>query len=367
MTTISSSCCDNDVTTLPTPTAAGSGTNPRQRQRHHPSPEGGGGDGTSPEPQGDDDTKTTSPEPSTVVAMAPTPGLQGNDLPQALKGNDDNDDNAPGLHGDNNISEAMSLIQLFVLAEVTHNTVSELGPQGDDDDATQAPKATPGPEEDDADAAWLEELHSYRSRSGLAHAHTWAKKARLRTGSRVAGMAGSEMAAVEVATDGSEGDDGEGRRRQAARQWRQRHGVVTGRSAWGQEQGTSSGGRRRGSRNREHEGKGEGLKERESEMAQRTRGRAVQDPRQGGSVRADTRRADSTQTVSSRHADSADSAMTARRQQGDMCADSDTRVGMEGRQEEQWERGGWCSIGEDGGVREAKAWRWSGGLTQDSE
>ncbi|KAI9429244.1 hypothetical protein H4582DRAFT_2065553 [Lactarius indigo] len=183
-------------------------------------------------------------------------------------------------------------------------------------------------------------------------------------------MAGSEMAAAEVATDGSEGDDGEGRRRQAARQRRQRHGVVTGRSAWGQERGSEELATAMGvgsDQNREHEGKGEGLKERESAMAQRTRGRATQDPRQGGSVRADTRRADSTQTASSRRADSADSTMTARRQQGDMCADSDTRAGMEGRREERWERGGWRSIGEDGGAREAKAWRWSGGLTQDSK
>ncbi|KAI9429245.1 hypothetical protein H4582DRAFT_2089726 [Lactarius indigo] len=77
MTTISSSCCDDDVTTLPTPNGGGSGTNPET-------------------------TTTTSPKPPKVAAAtAPAPEPQ--------------------------VSEAMSLIQLFVLAEVAHNTVSELG------------------------------------------------------------------------------------------------------------------------------------------------------------------------------------------------------------------------------------------------
>ncbi|KAI9429730.1 hypothetical protein H4582DRAFT_2088623 [Lactarius indigo] len=210
MTTISSSCCDNDVTTLPTPNGGGSGTNPETTTTTSPEPpKVAVVTAPAPEPQGDDDTKTTSPEPSTVVAMAPTPGLQGNDLPQALKATTTMMTTPRGFMATTTvlpqISEAMSLIQLFVLAEVTHNTVSELGelpsiltppklnpdvnpfqrsfvseicrieemphrvrffpaqigcPQGDDDDATQAPKATPGPEEDDADAAWLEELHS---------------------------------------------------------------------------------------------------------------------------------------------------------------------------------------------------------------
>ncbi|KAI9429073.1 hypothetical protein H4582DRAFT_2090203 [Lactarius indigo] len=134
MTTISSSCCDDDVTTLPTPNGGGSGTNPETTTTTSPKPpKVAAATAPAPEPQGDDDTKTTSPEPSTVVAMAPTPGLQGNDLPQALKATTTTTTTTTprGFMATTTvlpqISEAMSLIQLFVLAEVAHNTVSELG------------------------------------------------------------------------------------------------------------------------------------------------------------------------------------------------------------------------------------------------
>ncbi|KAI9439604.1 hypothetical protein H4582DRAFT_2056341 [Lactarius indigo] len=266
MTTISSSCCDDDVTTLPTPNGGGSGTNPETTTTTSPEPpKVAAATAPAPEPQGDDDTKTMSPEPSTVVAMAPTPGLQGNDLPQALKATTTTTTTTTTPRGfmatttvlprsRQRLSEAMSLIQLFVPAEVAHNTVSELGElpsiltppklnpdvnpfqrsfvgeicrieemphrvrffptQIDREHASRrwpvapafsranrprarikemarcvrffprkstastipfpsdvqfrtthprgfkAPKATPGPEEDDADAAWLEELHS---------------------------------------------------------------------------------------------------------------------------------------------------------------------------------------------------------------